>query len=453
MRTQIVGATLLFFFVASMARAQPGTAEGVDAFLRGDYQRAADILKPIAEQSPDTDHIAEFFMAALYDSGRGVSADPMRACAFYLRASDDRGPFGMQAMALVNSRRGLLGREGFDECSWRARVGFDHGFEPVTFALGPGHWIAWDLKGATTTYDGKEKRVPLPLAKNRAIILPLRYTELAVGPTRSTRRHFIEIFTWLPGAERQTWSLRWALEEVVRNDVIGLVSEQLATISAPEPPARGSFDVSEVVRLGVNADGDAEWSLVGGPHPRTTVLETVADREEQEEARRQTHARDAADARVDWKRVVDLHRPPALMYAGADGCGHVFVYGWSADRTEAIGVRADRDVLQLSTTTQTFDVAVQNSSLELVLHLYERPVQHWPFCTDERLPPAPEETWRATRGTVTIELTQPGVRTRTPFLYRATIRIVGAEFVNGSGVRVKQAQPITLTAMVGSMAG
>jgi hypothetical protein len=110
-------------------------------------------------------------------------------------------------------------------------------------------------------------------------------------------------------------------------------------------------------------------------------------------------------------------------------------------------------LLQLSTTTQTFDVAVQNSSLELVLHLYERPVQHWPFCTDERLPPAPEETWRATRGTVTIELTQPGVRTRTPFLYRATIRIVGAEFVNGSGVRVKQAQPITLTAMVGSMAG
>jgi hypothetical protein len=453
MRTRIVAATLLFFFAASLARAQPGTAEGVDAFVRGDYQRAADVLKPIAEQSPDTDHVAEFFMAALYDSGRGVTADPMRACAFYLRASDDRGPFGMQAMALVNSRRGLLGREAFEECTWRARVGFDHRFEPVTFALGPGHWIAWDLKGATTTCDGKEKWVPLPFARNRAVILPLRYTELAVGPTRSTRRHFIEILRWLPGAERQTWVLMWALMEVVRNDVIGVVSEQLATISAPEPPAAGSFDVREMVRLGVNADGDAEWSLVGGPHPRTAVIETDANREEQEEVRRQTHARDAADARVDWKRAVDLHRPPAFTYADADGCGHVFVYGWSDDRAEAIAVRADKDLLQLSTMTQTFDLAVQNSSLELVLHVYERPVQHWPFCTDVVFPAAPEETWRVTRGTVTVELSPPGVSARAPFLYRATIRIVGAEFVNGSGVRVKQRQPITLTAMVGSVAG
>jgi hypothetical protein len=453
MRARIVAATLLFFFAASLSRAQQGTSEGVDAFVRGDYQRAADILKPIAEQSPDTDHVAEFFMAALYDSGRGVSADPMRACAFYLRASDDRGPFGMQAMALVNSRRGLLGREAFEECTWRARVGFDHRFEPVTFALGPGHWIAWDLKGATTTYDGKEKRVPLPLARNRAVILPLRYTELAVGPARSTRRHFIEILTWLPGAERQTWMLTWALMEVVRSDVIGVGSEQLATVSAPEPPTAGSFDVREIVRLGVNAEGDAEWSLAGGPHPRTTIIETDADREGQEETRRQTHARDAAEARVDWKRVVDLHRPPALRYADANGCGHVLVYGWSDDRLEAIAVRADKDLLQLSTTTQTFDVVVQNSGLELVLHLYERPVRSSPFCTDGVHPTAPEEIWRATHGTVTIELSPPGVRAGAPFLYRATIRIVGAEFVNGSGVRVKQQQPITLTAMVGSVAG
>jgi hypothetical protein len=33
--------------------------------------------------------------------------------------------------------------------------------------------------------------------------------------------------------------------------------------------------------------------------------------------------------------------------------------------------------------------------------------------------------------------------------YRATVRIVGAEFVSESGVRVRQVQPITLTAMVG----
>ena len=277
MRTPIIGAILLFF-AASSARAQPGTAEGVDAFVRGDYQRAGAILKPIAEQSPNPDHVAEFFMAALYDIGRGAPPDPMRACAMYTRASIDRGPFGSQAMALVMSRRVLLGRDAFEECSWRANVGFDHQFEPVTFALGPGHWIAWDLKGATITYDGKEKRVPLRLAANRAVIRPLRHTELAVGPTRSTRRHFIEILTWLPGAERQQWTLRWALMEVVGNDAIQVASEPLITISAAEPPADRSFDVRQFVRLGVNDDGDAEWSLVGGPHPRTTVIETQAHR-------------------------------------------------------------------------------------------------------------------------------------------------------------------------------
>jgi hypothetical protein len=281
MRTPILGALLLFFAAAS-AHAQPGTAAGVDAFVRGDYQRAGDILKPIAEQSPYPDHVAEFFMAALYEIGRGAPLDPMRACALYMRASIDRSPFGSQAMALVMSRRVLLGREAFEECSWRASVGFDHQFEPVTFALGPGHWIAWDLKGATIAYDGKEQRVPMRVAMNRAIIRPIRHTELTAGPTRSTRRHFIEILTWLPAPERPQWMLRWALMEVVRNELIAVASEQLTTITAPEPPADRSFDVRQFVRLGVNDDGNAEWSLVDGPIPRTTAIASKPEREEQE---------------------------------------------------------------------------------------------------------------------------------------------------------------------------
>jgi hypothetical protein len=443
MRTRIVAATL-FIFAASPAHAQPGTAEGVDAFVRGDYQRAADILKPIAEQSPEPNHVAEFFMAALYDIGRGVTTDPMRACAFYIRASMDRGPFGMQAMALVMSRRGLLSREVFEECSWRARVGFDHRFEPVAFALGPGHWIAWDLKGATIMYEGKETRVSLPLAENRAVILPLRHTELAVGPTRLTRRHFIEILTWLPGTEPQKWTLRWALMEVVRNDVIGVALEQLTTISAPEPPAGGSFDVQEIVRLGVNDDGDAEWSLVEGPHPRTTVIETDADREDQEEERRQTHARYAADALVDWKRAGDPHRPPVLAYVDANICGHAFVYGWSDNRTEAITVRAGRDLRDVAATAGTFDLAEPSGGFEVAVHVTEWPVRSWPFCSDVG-GQALEETWRATKGSVTLELSPRTVDGRLRTAYRATIRIVGAEFVNGAGLRVKQVHPIALT--------
>ena len=54
---------------------------------------------------------------------------------------------------------------------------------------------------------------------------------------------------------------------------------------------------------------------------------------------------------------------------------------------------------------------------------------------------------------VTIELSPPGVDKRAPFMYRATIRITGAEFVNATGGRAKQTAPITLTALVGWMAG
>ena len=136
---------------ASPAHAQSGTAEGVHAFVRGDYRRAAEILKPIAEQSPQPDAVAAFFMAAMYDTGLGIAADPIRACALYLRADSptlgrDRSPFGAQAMAIMTIRRATISREAFEQCTWMASNGFDHGFEPVTFVLGPGHWIAWDLK-------------------------------------------------------------------------------------------------------------------------------------------------------------------------------------------------------------------------------------------------------------------------------------------------------------------
>jgi hypothetical protein len=130
----------------------------------------------------------------------------------------------------------------------------------------------------------------------------------------------------------------------------------------------------------------------------------------------------------------------------------MLLFGWSGDCTEAIAVRADKALLQLSTTPRTFDVALQNSGLDLVLHVYERPVRSWPFCSDVGQV-LHEETWRATRGDVTIELSPPGIRARAPFLYRATIRIVGAEFVNASGVRVTLQQAITLTAIVGGGVG
>lgn len=100
-RVMVLGAILIAG--ATVVRGQT-TADGVAALARGDYARAAEILRPIAESWRQSDTAAQYFMATLYDSGQGVSADPLRACALYLRASANReNPFGAEADRLVGA--------------------------------------------------------------------------------------------------------------------------------------------------------------------------------------------------------------------------------------------------------------------------------------------------------------------------------------------------------------
>jgi hypothetical protein len=90
--------------------AQTITADGVAALARGDYQRAVEILKPLAEDWRSRDTVAQFFMAGLYESGNGVPADPLRACALYARATGNfESPFGQEASKLLGASisRGL----------------------------------------------------------------------------------------------------------------------------------------------------------------------------------------------------------------------------------------------------------------------------------------------------------------------------------------------------------
>jgi hypothetical protein len=129
------------------------------------------------------------------------------------------------------------------------------------------------------------------------------------------------------------------------------------------------------------------------------------------------------------------------------------VYGWSADRAEVLTVHADKKLLGLTTTPKAFDIARQ-PDLEIVAHVFDRARRSWPFCTDVGMPgDRAAERWTAISGVVTIVLSPPGIRARAPFLYRATIQIVGAEFVGPTGIRIRQTRPITLTAVVGSYIG
>src|SRR5436190_5784942 len=441
---RVVALISMVLILEAPAVTQTDTAAGVEAYLRGDYQRAAEILKPIASRHGQPDPTAAFFMATMYDNGLGVPADPTRACALYVRASmppTPTNPLGAAAGELVRRLNGSMEREAFEICLMTASMGLDHRFEPVTFILEPGHWIAWDLKGAVITYQGKESRVPVALAFNQPVFTPIRHTELQVDSERSTRRHFIEVAMWMP-KNLQTWVLFWRLFEVVRNELIPIATEQVTTASGSEPPVE--TDLREFVQLRVNDSGEAEWALPSATPEGVHVIQSAAEREAERQRAREKQVR---ESKVDWSRVQDVHRSPSLRYTDADGCAQVILYGWSEDRAEAISIQADQRVLQLSTSARTFDLSSRSPGLNVQLHVYQRAIRVSPMCTDVGRPEfSTVETWHATSGSVTIQLQEPTARGSAAGAYRVTIQVVGAEFISSSGQRVRQTVPITLTA-------
>jgi len=450
-RRLLVTAALIIAGVTAVS-AQAGTADGIVALMRGDYQRAVEILKPIAEDWRSQDPVAQFFMAGLYESGNGVPVDPLRACALYARAiGNSQNPFAEEASKLLGAAISR-GQEFNDECFALANIGFDSGFEPITADLGPGHFVEWKLTSVTVTYDGRTKHVAMPmLGQGRARFLPLHYTRLETGPARTLPRHFIEAFVWLPLAKAGPWNLRWFIFEVVRDEIITIeVSEPLTTADGEAPPSAESFEPREYAALRVGDDGDAEWAVLKGPRQMTQRIETDAERRE---ARETAAARDAALKAVDWAAKKDVSRQPSMNYTGAEGCGNLEMYGWSADRAEAMVVGIAGPSLNLSGQPATFDLSRESANITVKVHLYDRSQRQFEFCTDVGRVSGPgsiePEIWQAVAGTITVEAPLP--RARAP--RRATIMLTNVVLRNSAGTTVRITRPVKLTAVVGAVFG
>ncbi len=457
-RVRFLPIVAIVALVVPGASTQSRTADGAAALARGDYQQAVEILKPLAEDWRSQDAAAQFFMATLYEAGHGVPVDPLRACALYLRAVGNYDDlFARQANALV---RPLLarGREFNDRCSQLAHFGFDTGFEPVLFDLGPGHFVEWTLDEARVTYDGRTKINAIVLGQSGTRFLPLQHTQLATGTTRSMTRDFIEAFVWSPnvtsGHWTGQWNLEWSVFEIVRDEMILIeVPDSLITIDGEAPPSRDTFDVREYAALRVDDEGKAEWAVLKGPHTGTQRIETDDERREDREAEK---AGEAALKRVDWKQRSDVQRQPTMTYVGAGGCGFATVYGWTANRDETVVVHVDADQLGPTAQSMVFDVARSPGLVSVSTSVYDGAQRQFPFCTDVSVREegaVDPEVWQAVAGTVSIEFSAQGIRANNPYLRRAIVTLSNVVLRNSSGATMTMSGPVRLSAIIGQVFG
>jgi hypothetical protein len=146
-----------------------------------------------------------------------------------------------------------------------------------------------------------------------------------------------------------------------------------------------------------------------------------------------------------------------MNYAGADGCGQVHVYGWSADRAEAVVVGLAGAALGLSTGSATFDLARESANISVQTYVYERAQRQFQFCSDVGMALGPgavePEIWRAVAGAITVELSPPGIRARAPDLRSATVTLSNVVLRNAAGTTVRITRSVKLAAIVGGMAG
>jgi hypothetical protein len=278
MESRLMRIPLCFVAVAVLspgaAGAQTTTADGVQAILRGDYQTAVRILRPLAdEDAPQADPLAQYFMAMLYDSGQGVPRSSDRACGLYLSAATPANPLMGQSLELAQFIQAQLGPFGARRCS---SASADRWRDPpsASFTLEPGHSVTFDEGGVTVLYNGTQTHTTMQMGGPGFVHLPARQTQVNVSRPVEARRLFIQFFIWSPYRpfDPSAWTLHWVLNEVVGPDLIPVDTgdQSLVTITAPEPPS--SFDVDGAAGVRVAANGEAEWVIRSGPNPRSGVI-------------------------------------------------------------------------------------------------------------------------------------------------------------------------------------
>ena len=258
----------VFVFVPGVAAAQAPLDAGMRKLVAGDYQAAAQLLEPLAENPVKPDPAAQFLMAVLYETGRGVARDTMRACGLFLQAAASDSPFAQQAAVLGGRLKSEFGPMAAQLCASGPR----HEMPPALFTLGPDHSVQYTSNSIIVRYHGAEQRVGTGMLPG-VIPLPIVHTPLDVTRPVQERRHFLQSFLWSPDSPSApaSWTLGWILAEVVGGDYVNITGERnVFAVRGAKPPA--DFTLSSAARVFVDANGEAAWVIAGGANPRSAVV-------------------------------------------------------------------------------------------------------------------------------------------------------------------------------------
>jgi hypothetical protein len=269
----LAGIVVLLVLTPSIVRAQNTVSDGVQALVRGDYSTAVRILRPLAEDEPQPDPLAQFFLAMLYASGSGVAINQMKACGLYLASARPDNPLADQASSVARHIQAVSLGPMASLCAAGAER--ERGLAPVTFELAADHRVAFDEAGVTVTYRDVDRRIGMSGFPG-SMFLPVQHIELTVSNPFAGQRHFFQVFMWYrsprdPGA----WSLGWTLiESAMGYPVVVSGDPRVTAVTGTEPPA--SFDPQNAVRLSVGQNGEAEWTIPDPVSPRRGVIPVKA---------------------------------------------------------------------------------------------------------------------------------------------------------------------------------
>lgn len=162
-----LGAVLAVFVIGSAA-AGP-LEDGHAAFAKGDYAAAAKFYRTGADNGVSA---AQMALAALYETGQGVSSNPAEAVKWYRRAAESGNVAAMVSLALLYSWGNPPVQNPPESVKWlQAAADLDHApaQSMLGFAYADGRGVARDLVAARKWLTIASSRLPPGRERDEAI--------------------------------------------------------------------------------------------------------------------------------------------------------------------------------------------------------------------------------------------------------------------------------------------